>query len=317
MVDPSGQCMAQDLCDLVYIPLFCDIAIPTQSPTPSPTPLPPNASHCPRMPNSGLVYSWEEDLLAIAALSEIKGLESVVNTEDFQALNYALAWTILNRITSPCATGAMGRITRIHQAAFSGTAIRNVGVYGNSALLDTAMSQFLVTRTNLQGQEIQYVADYLGISESAAIDYTRYVVGTRIPSTTGLTNAPDEDAGLRKARPAVGKALNEWCSGQNGPGVAANAIFYATAINIPGFYNPMTEIYNQLGQLDALQDGTSCGCQFGWAGSDSQDSSVRVIVACNVTLQVPVPDFNTDRQRYINQRHRGEELASQLRITYP
>jgi hypothetical protein len=309
--------MAQDLCDLVYIPLFCDIDISAQSPTPSTTPLPPNASHCPRMPNSGFVYSWEKDLLAVAALSEIKGLESVVNTEDFQAVSYALAYVILNRITSPCATGAMGNITRIHQAAFSGVAIRNVGVYGNSALLDTAMSQFVIEGTNSQGDKINYVANYMGISEDAAYDYTQYVINTRIPSTAGLTRSPDEAAGLSKVRQPVNRALNEWCSGQDGPGVAKNAIFYATAINKPGYENPMTEIYNQLGALEVLQDGSSCGCQFGWAGSDIDEASVRAIVACNFTLQVDLPEFATDRQRYIAQRQRGEELAPQLRITYP
>ncbi len=287
----------------------------SSTPAPSFTP----ARVCSRMPD-GEVPFWEEELLTVAALSEIKYAETWVDEETFQTLAYSIAWVILNRISSPCRTGSLAQVERIYQAAFSGTAIRNLGVYG-PALSETAMRRYL--QSNQEYSDGQAIYNYLHISPDAAQEYVDYVVSVWIPSTVGLTNAPDEAKGLQKVREPVARALEEWCSGQDGPGIAHNVIYYATAQNrdrntgVALYNNPMTEIHNQLAYLELLDDGGSCDCQFGWAGPDNEQSALRIITACENTLEVEISiTYDENPRVYTERRLRGVELASQYRILY-
>lgn len=260
---------------------------------------------CPRMP-SGLVFRWEESLLTIAAMSEISSAESALSTIEFQGLAYALAWVILNRVSSSCAQvdPLFSQITRIHQAAFSGSAIRNVTVFD---LPHTPMALFID-----QDQNPQAVRDYLNITEEAARGYTEYVLTKRFPRTAGATRWPDEARGFAEVMPPQGigpvrLALQQWCSGQLGPGPAHNAMYYAT---LSGRYyqyegGHVDERYDQLGALARLRTAgvTSCG-GFGWMGTSTR---LWILVA---PITVSVPPREGDRSV-------GRSISSKTQIIYP
>jgi RHS repeat-associated protein len=265
----------------------------------------PGESSCPRMPLTGKVYDWEKELLNLTAASEYRLSAAGIPESDVAKLGYALSWVVLNRITSPCWGG---NFTRIHQAAFSGSAIRNRGVFGTAAFDETSISSLVVTLTNGQGQSVTFIDNENAVTGAQAREFTTHIL------QNFLANSPGDQRTVEAMRPATNRALDEWCSGMNGPGVAVNAVFYATLSNSQGLYdNAINEIYDQLGMLERLGDGASCGGNFGWVGTSTDHS---VIVSCNNTLAVRVEpaEWGPTRQMI---RTRGQLLAAERLIQYP
>jgi RHS repeat-associated protein len=262
-------------------------------------------SSCPRMPETGKVYDWEKELLNLTAASEYRLAAAGIPESDVAKLGYALSWVVLNRITSPCWSG---NFTRIHQAAFSGSAIRNRGVFGTAAFDETSISNLVVTMTNEQGQSVTFIDNESAATGAMAREFTNHI------RENFLVNSPGDQRTIEAMRPATDRALDEWCSGMDGPGVAVNAVFYATLSNSQGLYdNAINEIYDQLGMLERIGDGESCGGNFGWVATSTDHS---LLVACNNTLAVRVEPVEWGQTRR-EIRARGEILAMEREIQYP
>jgi RHS repeat-associated protein len=260
----------------------------------------PPGRECPRNPITGRVLPWEEDLLNIVSISEYRLAALSFSAIDTEKLAYVTSWIILNRITSPCWTSR--NITTIAQSAFSGSAIRNSTVY------PPALAAAFDETFRRQHGANYYIANYSGITQSMGQKYVNAVL--ELLQQAGYAS---EVGVIQRARPGVIRALNEWCQGIDGPGVAINAINYVTLASTHPSYrdeqsniiDPNNEKYDQLGALQRLHSGNQGPCtNFGWIGTATEH---WMLVDGTYTLGVPVRQGDRDR---------GRQLLARKRIRY-